>query len=294
MSLLIAGARGFLGKSIVHAEVGNNDVLSIDRSHEPGTFELRAGNRVLAEGPIEGIAPIVRDQGVSCLINVSGEVTKERSFQSIPKLIRANVEYPCLLAELAVVARIPRIVHASTFSHTTDGANYKPQTLYASTKRAIEDVFVFYSQQQELQILSLEVYDLYGPNQSHGRIFDLLYKSLVTGEELKLHGDGYQEISPLYVEDAAQAFISAASMTLDNQKRFINFSVPGSSVVTIRNLASTISDSLGMNFSPGQLQFGFDPPVPTVRKVNLSHSILPGLTHQTTLEDGLKKTYGYL
>ena len=292
MTLLIAGASGFLGKSIVHFASQSNKVFTLIRSTQAGIYKLQRDNQVLAKGAISDVTPIVRNLGISSLINVSGEVTKERSFDSIPKLIEANIEFPTLLAELAVMAGIPRIVHASTFSHTTNGVSYSPQTLYASTKRAIEDIFLYYTQQLEIQILCLEVYDLYGPNQSHGRIFDLLYKCLVTGEKLELHGNGYQEVSPLFVDDAARAFISATSVPLPNKSYFQNFSVPGSTSITIRELADVMSKSLNVKFHPGQLQFGFEPPAPTVQNVKLAHGILPGFTHHTSLELGIKKTYG--
>src|SRR5690606_40584249 len=69
------------------------------------------------------------------------------------------------------------LINTSSYSQHVNQEHYNPNSLYAATKQAYEDILRFYS--TKLNIINLVLFDNFGPNDPRPKIMNLLYKSLV-------------------------------------------------------------------------------------------------------------------
>lgn len=113
-----------------------------------------------------------------------------------------------------------------------------PPNLYAISKRAGERVVEQF--RPILRAHCLRYFFIYGPRQQ-AMMMPGIIQRIANGQEVQLAGENGISINPVYVEDAARA--TAAALDL-GEGQTIN--VAGPQTVTVRDIANTIGDQLGV------------------------------------------------
>jgi nucleoside-diphosphate-sugar epimerase len=81
--------------------------------------------------------------------------------------------------------------------------------LYAATKKAFEDIIQLYVEMAGLKVITLKLFDTYGPNDPRGKLFSLLEQAWHTQNPLST-SEGEQFLDLVYIDDVVEAYIIAA------------------------------------------------------------------------------------
>ena len=299
MTVVLTGATGYLGHEFKSRwlETEEQDILTLSRLQKGLLTVFSVRNEAVSwKGRWEDLGAFFRDVGVTSVINLAGSVVKDTSHDSIDSLISGNIQFTTHLAQSAREGKVQRFIHASTFSTESHFGEYKPQTLYAATKRSSESILEFFSSANDVNFIILNFYDIYGPRQRHERIIKLLFESLMEGKQVSISA-GNQEICPLYVDDAISALNHSLEVPLESS--LSHWAVPGPELFLVKDLPDLAAKYLGKKWKEGQLdrnfvdnrQIIFRMPFtkPTIPEWEARFKLRNGLLHMQTAADALSQ-----
>jgi len=299
LSIVIVGAHGYIGKKLLmRLSLEEKECFGLVRSKRNADqyyifsiFENKIETKIWT-GSIEKLSEGLRFINAKKIINLAAELTKKHSIESIRKLCRDNIEFNSILAYSAVEAKIKHFVYASTYSTSIDGITYSPQTLYAASKKASEDILTFFAQSYDLNVTILQFYDVYGPHQPHKRIINLILEALVENKILHM-SSGQQEINLIYIEDLMSAIEMLMTKDFPHTKNnFEHFTIAGNEVVQVRDLPNIISNALGIQWEKNQIVYDLPSRENEIWKFKPMYERLPNWEPRITIETGVRLLMG--
>lgn len=157
------------------------------------------------DGGIESIENVFKKEKINGVVHLASMVPSTTSpISDITKLIEANVIFGSLLVQIVNQYKISFFINAATFGSYCNSLSYRPATLYASIKKAFEDIMYYYALVSKSIFTNLLLFNVYGPNDEK-YLFSFLQKISNTGEEL-LMGDGTQIVDYSHVYDVVNGF----------------------------------------------------------------------------------------
>jgi len=84
-----------------------------------------------------------------------------------------------------------------------------PVNLYAATKQAFEAILHYYVEARGLRVVSLKLFDTYGPGDPRPKLFTLL-RTVAANQEVLAMSPGEQLIDLVFIDDVIAAFVLAA------------------------------------------------------------------------------------
>lgn len=244
MRIVISGGTGYVGARLTSVLMtAGHEVAVISRS----LGVTAAGpDRILYEGEAQGLTRDLLAWRPDYAVHLAADVRKGHSPADVDALVASNVTFPMHFVSACIEAQVRRFVNISTFSTFSRPDKYSPQTFYAATKRAAEDLLAFFHQAELLKVCSLCFYDVYGPGQAHQRFLPALIRSIQSGEAMTM-SKGEQEICFLHVDDAVEAIRnalfsdSAWAVGAENI-----FTVYGDEVLTLRDVPGIVAQAAGV------------------------------------------------
>ena len=220
------------------------------------------------------------------VVHLAADVRKGHSASDVAALTQANVVFPMHLAGASAEAGVKQLLNISTFSTYSRPNAYSPQTFYAATKKATEDLLAFFHQAGLLKVASLCFYDVYGEGQAHQRFLPALMRSIASGEPMTM-SLGEQEICFLHVDDAVGSVLSALHGDVAWKDPDVNiFTVSGDDVLSLREVPAIVADVLGaplpeirhvLPYRPREIM-RFSPPYPRLPDWTPKISFREGVT----------------
>lgn len=237
MRVLLTGASGFVGGYLAPALVtAGHEVLALVR--DPASYEAPDGVTAL-EANLESLGELPEADAVAHLAQANVPFPDEAE-----TLYRVNTLSTLQLLEHARRSGARHFVYASSASvygfgerpfREDDAAEF--DNFYAVTKRNAERLVAAYGDFLGTAVLRLVA--PYGPGQS-GRMIPAVIGRVREGQPVTLNGGGRPRMNPIYVEDAARAFVAA--LELDGN-HVVN--VAGEDVVGIDGIAQLAGEALG-------------------------------------------------
>ncbi|MFG2651243.1 NAD-dependent epimerase/dehydratase family protein [Streptomyces sp. NPDC048436] len=226
--VVVTGSAGFIGSHLSHALVrGGARVVGVDR-RDPGTEAVASANLAelrdrpeyvhvtadLLDCPIE---PMLIDADV--LFHLAGVPGVRSSWgPRFGDYLASNVLATHRVLEACARIGLPRVVVASSSSvyGSTDGAasvetdRPQPASPYAVTKLAEEQLCLAHAGKRGgPSVVALRYFTVYGPRQRSDMFIHRALQAALTGQRLRLYGDGHQRRDFTYIEDAVTATIAA-------------------------------------------------------------------------------------
>ncbi|MBN2125040.1 MAG: NAD(P)-dependent oxidoreductase [Deltaproteobacteria bacterium] len=134
----------------------------------------------------------------------------------IRPLVESNITFPLQLVQAMVDNGVYRLVNTGTsWQHYEDRA-YSPVCLYAASKQAFETLLEYFIESTPLRVITLELFDIYGPDDSRGKLFSLLKKARRRKTPLAM-SPGEQFIDPVFIDDVVEAYLTAAGRFKDGE-----------------------------------------------------------------------------
>ncbi|MBN1557217.1 MAG: NAD(P)-dependent oxidoreductase [Lentisphaerae bacterium] len=214
--VLVTGGTGFVGSHLVRrlAEAGAPVHLVVREGSDRAVLG-KAGARVHAhvhDGTLEGMAAIVSAVNPGCVYHLASCFVAEHRPEDVPALIRSNLAFGAQLLEAMAGAGCTRLVNTGTAWQHYGNAAYDPVNLYAATKQAFEDLLAFYAAGRKFRIITLQLFDTYGPGDRRRKLLRVLLDAAASGAPVDMT-EGGQRLDLVHVDDVAEAFRLAGDRT---------------------------------------------------------------------------------
>ena len=232
---LITGVAGFIGSHLAEALTAEgHEVLGLDSFADYYAREVKESNLSglkdeaafeFVEGDLAGIDLGGLLRGVDWVFHQAAQAGVRASWgDSFRTYTDNNILGAQRLLEAVRQAgsagngKVSRIVYASSSSiygeaeeaRTPEDATPRPISPYGVSKLAAEHLGHLYWKQFGLPVVSLRYFTVYGPRQRPDMAFNRFIDALLSGEEIRIYGDGEQTRDFTYVSDAVAANLAAA------------------------------------------------------------------------------------
>lgn len=239
MRILITGGTGYVGGHLIDVLLEQQDqIISLTRKPSKNAkIDYYQYN-----GDIDKLNDIFNNFKPEGVIHLAADINKTVCQKTIDNMVDTNIRLISHLLELSKLHNIKRFINISTYSLSIDGETYSPQTFYAATKKAAEDLCEYYAMCKYFQVISLNLYDVYGPNQPHARFLNSLIQSIENGATFSM-SKGEQEICLIYVDEVVSGIVHCLKdLIVENYHE--HFSLYGKEVFKLKQLPDLIAGML--------------------------------------------------
>ena len=206
----------------------------------------------------------------------------------IAGLITDNVTLTAQLCEAAIAAKCSSLVAAGTgWQNAGSPANDPtpaPNTLYAASKQAADDIIDYYSAMAGLNAVTLKIYDSYGPEDPRRKFLAILREAAIKNEVIDA-SPGNQRLYMVHVDDLVDGFIHAGNLlTIGELRGRTSHTLPSPTAMTLREIAEIW---MRVNRQQVNINWGSKPHRPGEVMVPWDGVPLPGWSPHTSLNTGL-------
>lgn len=213
--ILITGGTGFIGLNLIKRLINMGIEVHVIVRKTSNLDELRSLGKNISihinDDNINTMIKILKDVSPDLVIHLASFFIAEHSNKDVDKLINSNIKFGTHLLEAMKVEGVEYFINTGTNWQNYYNEIYNPVDLYAATKEAFEDIARYYTQITPMRMISLKLYDTYGPNDKRAKIFSLFNKVSKTGEVLNM-SPGEQLLGFVYIEDMVNAFLCAIDL----------------------------------------------------------------------------------
>lgn len=286
----VTGATGFIGECLTSKLIAEGWEVHI---------LVRETSKILKEANINRINIHVHDGSIGNLIDIIGVVKPSIVFhlassfiaqhesKDVNELILSNILFPTQLLEAMNIAGVKGLINTGTSWQNYQSKAYDPVCLYAATKEAFEALIKYYENAHQFKVITLKLFDTYGPGDNRKKIFSLIKEASKEKRSLFM-SKGEQLIDLVYVDDVVNAYLIAANRVLNNELE--NHEIYAVSSEERLGLKDLITLYLQITKIDVQIEWGARPY--RIREVMIpwwNGKKLPGWTPKVSLLDGIQK-----
>jgi nucleoside-diphosphate-sugar epimerase len=159
------------------------------------------------------------------LIHLAAESHVDRSFSSVKKFIRTNVQGTRNVLDACRINKVKRIIHVSTDEvygeiykgSFEENSSLNPTNPYASTKAAAEMIVSGYKKSFNMDINIVRSNNIFGTRQYPEKIIPSCCYNILNNKKILIHGSGNQRRTFLYVDDFSKAIFSIINNWKSNE-----------------------------------------------------------------------------
>jgi dTDP-glucose 4,6-dehydratase len=260
---LVLGSNSFSGATFVDylAEKGH-DVVATSRSDEPHEallpykWQRRPGTvrfqRIDINRDLDALGALMKRERFSHVVNFAAQSMVGQSWDHPDDWMMTNVvstvRLHVLLRDLDFLDRYVHVttpeVYGSTDGWVSENTPFNPSTPYAVSRAAGDMSLKTFVDTFNLPAVSTRAANVYGPGQQLYRIVPRTVLAAMTGQKLKLDGDGVSVRVFIHMRDVSDATLKIAL----NGKLGETYHISGYELVSIRKLVEIILGKLGKNF----------------------------------------------
>jgi nucleoside-diphosphate-sugar epimerase len=242
------------------------------------------------DGNIELMRGIVCESQPDVVFHLASLFLSEHQPEDIQRLIESNLLFGTQLIEAMSLQGVNCLVNTGTSWQHYENSEYSPVNLYAATKQAFEALLQYYVEARNLQVISLKLFDTYGPNDLRHKLFHLLRKAAISTDPLDMSA-GEQLIDLVHIEDVIAAYVGAAQRLRDQKvSGHEQYAVSSGEPLPLRDLVNIYSKVTGQAIA---VNWGARPY--RVREVMVpwdKGQSLPAWTPKINLVDGISRIEG--
>lgn len=313
MHYFITGGSGFIGSALVKRLLGDGNKVTVYDNNARGNvarLPLDNSNLIFIEGDIRDVAKVIESSKDSTSFIHMAAINGTDNFYRHPELVldvgirgmlsaveacRANGIKELVLASSSEVYQSPTIVPTPENVPLIIPDIENPRYSYGGSKIASELILQTYGRTVFDRVFTFRPHNVYGPDMGWKHVLPQfiirateLQKTFLQGViPFKIHGDGTQTRSFIYIDD----FIDALVLLLKSGKHLETYHIGTVDEVTIKDVAEKIGDFFGraIKIEPGDPVLG-----ETVRRCpDITKIESMGFAPKVSLDEGLGKTIGW-
>ncbi|MEO8330914.1 MAG: NAD(P)-dependent oxidoreductase [Gallionella sp.] len=286
---LVTGGTGFVGSNLirrlisrgwrVHAIVRpNSDLKTLATCVDEISLHIH-------DGSTEDLLKIMSAVKPDVVFHLASLFLSSHTLNDVARLIQSNVLFSVQLVEAMNENGIKNLVNTGTSWQHYQNREYSPVNLYAATKQAFEAILQYYVEAKAFKVITLKLFDTYGPNDPRPKLFHLLEKTASTQESLAM-SPGDQLIDLVHIDDVIDAYLLAAQyVQTDAHAGHRKFAVTSGNPIKLKQLVQKYSEVTGKAIP---VEWGIRPYRPREVMVTWDRGeTLPGWTPKIPLEDGV-------
>ncbi len=209
--------------------------------------------------------------------------------QDVPGLVEDNVGLTARVCEALAGSGCRNLIYAGTAWQNAGSAagdpTPSPNTLYAATKQAGDEIIDYYARTRDLNAITLKIYDSYGPGDPRRKFLNVLAETAAAGETLRA-SPGDQRLHTVHVDDLVDGFVHAGNLaTAGELSGRHSHTLPSPEPITLRELADTWIEATGKTAA---IEWGAMPHRPGEVMEPWEGVSLPGWKPRIALKDGLR------
>jgi nucleoside-diphosphate-sugar epimerase len=288
---LVTGATGFIGGHLARRLV--REGWQVHLLSRPRTQPREAALQSPAitwhdyDGSYDSALAAVQSCRPRVVFHLASLFLAQHQPQDITSLIQSNLLLGTHLLEAMAQSQVHCFINTGTAWQHDGQGNLRAANLYAATKQAFEALIDWYVDMHRLRVVTLKLFDTYGPGDRRRKLIPLLLDSARTGTSLAM-SPGEQLIDLVYIDDVIDAFLAADRLLAEaTDAGHERYAVSSGRPVSLRQLVATLERVLGRSLG---VQFGARPYRPREIMVPWQTGVaLPGWTPGVDLEAGLAR-----
>lgn len=246
---LVTGATGFVGSHLVRRlinEEWNVHIIVRAQSNLDIISDAKEALTIhIHDGTTERMLQIFNKANFSIVFHLASLFLVQHQSKNIESLIKSNILFGAQLVEAMVANGVYKLVNTGTSWQHYNNEDYNPVNLYAATKQAFEGILKFYIETTPLKVITLKLFDTYGPDDPRPKLFNLLKKVAEEQKPLAM-SPGEQLIDIVYIDDVVDAFILAAKRLLSAEvEKYEEYAVSSGNPIKLRDIVRTYEDVIG-------------------------------------------------
>jgi len=214
MRVLLTGAGGFIGSHLARRLAGEGHETHVILRPDSARDGLESClDRLVIHvhgGETAQLLDILSRAQPEVTFHLASRFVAEHQNHQVRGLVTDNLLFPTQLLEGLAHCGCRCLVNTGTaWQHYAGDDQYHPVCLYAATKQAFEALARFYVEAHQLEMITLKLFDTYGPADRRGKLFSILRQAARDKTPLVMSA-GQQELDLVYIDDVVAAFIQAA------------------------------------------------------------------------------------
>lgn len=287
--VLITGATGFIGSHLTKRLISDGwDVHIIIRDNS----NLKQIQDILSSitvhkynGSTNDTFRIIKTSQPCIVYHLASLFIVKHQPKDIDQLIRSNILFGTQLVEAMTKNNVYHLINAGTSWQHYNNKNYNPVNLYAATKQSFDDILTYYVETTRLKVITLKLFDTYGPNDPRNKLFSLLHRTSLKKQILNM-SPGNQLLDLVYIDDVINAFILASKYLLQNKvDSHKTYAISSVAPVRLKKIVQIYNKVTGKNL---KIHWGYKPyrSREVMRPWNKGY-VLPGWDPKVSLKEGI-------
>ena len=246
---LVTGGTGFIGSHLVRRLVKEQWRIHVITRPNSNFDSLESViNKINIheyDETTESLCNIVESANPDIVFHLASLFLVRHETIDIIPLIQSNILFSTQLLESMLQNKVSLLVNAGTSWQHYNNEDYCPVNLYAATKQAFESILKYYIDIKALRVITLKLFDTYGPDDKRFKILNLLKKIKESSEPLRM-SPGEQMIDLVYIDDVINAFIIASERLLSGQvQEDETYAISSNSPISLKNLIELFEQIVG-------------------------------------------------
>src|SRR5258708_7270795 len=257
---LITGGTGYVGSHLVRGLLREGyEVHVVARPASPLALleDVLPGLTVHTCALAGGLPAVLLQVRPAVVFHVAA-MQPELATGDVGTLIQSNITFGTELVEAMLAAGCRRLVNTGTYWQHFEGCAYSPINLYAATKQAFADIVQYYVEARALAVITLKLFDTYGPRDPRPKLMCLLHEAAESGQALAL-SPGEQQLDLVYITDVVSAYLQAARLLLGEPPPVAEYAVSSGRPVSLRELVRVYEKATGRNLNIQWGAIGYRP-----------------------------------
>lgn len=159
---------------------------------------------------------------------------------------------------------------------------------YAATKKANEVMAHVYHSLNDMNIIMLRFFTVYGPKQRPDLAINKFTRLMLEGKEIPMYGDGSTSRDYTYIDDIVDGIMRACDYVMTNKHVYEIINIGSSHPVSLKEMIDTIGETLNVVPKIQELPMQPGDVDRTYADISKAKQLL-GYEPHTTFKDGIKK-----
>lgn len=247
MRILITGATGFVGKTLIPYlyNKGMEDIVLLVRKESKARNLFPEINVSVISTEDDTWANQVTESNPDVTLHLAAAFTGRHDEENIGKLIEANLSFTTLLLEALSKTSCQHFINIGTFSEFREGnGEYNPNNLYSATKIAERPIIQYYQSISKWNWINVVVYSPYGRYNPYKKVIDYMIEAFDADNPVAFT-KGEQILDFIHVDDMADFFYTLFQTLSSLNHNYYQFHLGTGEGHSIRDVAKVMEEVWG-------------------------------------------------